>query len=96
MAAKIISKYEKEELRQIAQGRWLNLFRYIGIDDSFLRSQEGPCPKCRDSHDGSTRFKVFHEDEGACFAVIVLMIVEMVLDQLNGLWVGIKVNSQKR
>lgn len=40
-----------DETRAVSQNRWKDILTQIGIDESFLKNEHGPCPLCRDGKD---------------------------------------------
>lgn len=49
-----------EKTRDAARGKWRGILMALGVDESYLKNEHGPCPLCRD---GKDRFR-FDDLEG--------------------------------
>lgn len=48
-----------EKTRDAARGKWRGILTQLGVDESYLKNEHGPCPICKD---GKDRFRF--DDEG--------------------------------
>lgn len=72
-----------EKTRDAARGKWQGILPALGVDESYLKNQHGPCPICKD---GKDRFR-FDDENGdgtyycnQCGAGSGLHMVMKVLD----------------
>ena len=40
-----------DKTRDMARGKWRGLLTQLGVDETYLKNEHGPCPICRDGKD---------------------------------------------